>query len=284
MGGDPTIASRPEPVIRLERGDLVARVALAGATLLEASRGGRPILAPARSLVDPAQSACFPMVPWCDRLSAGGVAAADGLLPLPANRPTTPFPIHGHGWQAKWRIARQDAASVELAHDHAGEPYAYAARLTLSLSPHGLRLALSVTNRGDRPLPYGIGLHPAFPRRPGTVLHVPARARVRFDARGLPLGEEPLDGDDFAPARPLRPGAASALYLDAGPARVGGATLRVSGAFRHLRLWSPEGAAFLCLEPLSHAVDAFSRRETAAPHDLPPGHTLSGWMEVANGG
>lgn len=86
--------------LALSSGRVQARVTLQGAAILQADVDRAPLLAPARGAGDPTRASCYPMVPWCDRLSAGGVAAADGHHPIDANWDSTPFPVHGYGWQA----------------------------------------------------------------------------------------------------------------------------------------------------------------------------------------
>ena len=163
--------------------------------------------------------------------------------------------------------------------------YPYQAELQISLQASGAKFELSVRNDADRPLPFGIGLHPFFSRGPATGLHLPAESLIGFNALGLPLRVEAVkDEADFRTLKGLGVTGHSALYLDACEASVTGndlpVTLRAGGAFRHLQLWAPEGRDFFCIEPLSHRVDDFSLRATAEPHDLPPGAMISGWMSL----
>jgi aldose 1-epimerase len=259
-----------------------------GAAIVGLWLEGKPILHPARPGVegDPTLSACFAMFPWCNRLSAGAISTADGPFAVPVNWPTTAFPVHGHGWLKPWNTVffAPDRVAIQycMTDPHG---YSYQADLQISLQARGAKFELSVRNDANRPLPFGIGLHPYFPRGTATGLQLPAERFTGFDALGLPLHVEAIKEEaDFRTSRVLEVSGHSALYLDAGEARVSGndlpVTLRAGGAFRHLQLWAPEGRDFFCIEPLSHRVDDFSRRATAEPHDLPPGAKISGWMSL----
>lgn len=257
-----------------------------GAVVLSLETAGMPILRAARvdARADPAASALFPMVPWCNRVSAGrveGSAARPVLLP---NWPTTPFPVHGFGWLDLWRVDSRTAESVRLVHvRHDPEAYSYRAVLDITLLPDGAEFRLACTNMGNTSLPFGIGLHTYLPRATDSILTISGGTRVVFDARGLPADERAVEGDDdFRSGRTLPETSFSVLYPDCTAAEVAGpqSTLRLEagGAFRNLLVWAPEGRDFVCVEPMSHRVDDFSARASAAPHDIAPGATTSGFM------
>ena len=53
-------------------------------------------------------------------------------------------------------------------------PFFYEAEQRFALDAGGLTIAVSVTNRGDRPMPAGIGVHPYFAHRRGLRLELAA--------------------------------------------------------------------------------------------------------------
>jgi aldose 1-epimerase len=226
------------------------------------------------------------MVPWCNRVSAGRVEGSASRPVLVPNWPTTPFPVHGFGWLDLSQVDSRTAKGVRLVHvRHDPEAYSYRTVLDITLLPDGAEFRLVCTNTGDEGLPFGIGLHPYLPRTIDSVLTVRGGTRVAFDPRGLPVGERAVDGeDDLRNGRTLPKSTFSALYPDCTEAEVAGprSTLRLAagGAFRHLLVWAPEGRDFVCIEPMSHRVDAFSARASAAPHDLAPGATICGTMTL----
>src|SRR5690606_31811338 len=96
---------------------------------------------------------------------------------LPANFPPEPHSIHGLAWQRAWRIESAVATKCVLVDDYDGAgpwPWAYRAQQRVRLGPKGCAVTLVLTNRGDAPMPAGLGLHPCFRRRPET--------QVRFAA------------------------------------------------------------------------------------------------------
>lgn len=90
-----------------------------------------------------------------------------------------------------------------------GYPFLLDVRVEYRLGPEGLGTTVRATNIGTEPAPYGVGQHPYL--TVGThlvdsaVLTVPARTLLRTDGRGLPIGQEPVDGTpyDFRTARPI---------------------------------------------------------------------------------
>ena len=78
----------------------------------------------------PSQLACFPLVPWSNRIGNGGFHFDGRRIELAPNRAGEPCPIHGEGWQQAWGIAAQSPTSVELVLDRRGcTPFSYVARL-----------------------------------------------------------------------------------------------------------------------------------------------------------
>src|SRR5262249_11661397 len=79
----------------------------------------------------------------------------------------------GDAWLQRWRFERIDAsqAVMRLSSRHfGGTPYVYDAEQHFRLVDGGLDQSVSVTHRGEGSLPYGLGLHPWFPRTPDTTL------------------------------------------------------------------------------------------------------------------
>lgn len=278
----------------VQLGNGVARAALGtgGGVLarFDVRSGGRwrAVLTPARG-PGPTGAAAFPMVPWCNRLSAGGVSTPDGVLPIAPNWPTTPYPVHGTGWLADWQVVHRTPHRATLRlREHGGAPYRFHCDLTAALRGTCLSLSLRVTNTGPSALPFGMGWHPYVPRPPGTTLRLRASRGQGMDGRGLPMPERAVSPPfDFRHPRPLPRRDLSVSY----PApdsfdlwRPGGfhVACRMSGAECCL-LWSPADSDFLCIEPMSHRVDAFSSPEGARPHLLAPGSAMDLCLSISAG-
>ena len=61
---------------------------------------GVPIFRPWDGIThDPNALGCYPLVPWSNRISGGGIDAGGRFWPLQPNWPGEPYPIHGDGWR-----------------------------------------------------------------------------------------------------------------------------------------------------------------------------------------
>jgi aldose 1-epimerase len=80
---------------------------------------------------------------------------------------------------------------LSVRHVDEGWPWPYEIRLRPALDGRTLALTLQLSNRSDRPMPAGIGLHPWFVRP--LEVRVPAAAVYRSNADSPPR-PEPVDG------------------------------------------------------------------------------------------
>ena len=236
--------------------------------------------------------ACFPLVPFSNRVRAGRFVFGGHNIALPLNQWPHPHAEHGHGWQVAWNVVERADDRLALEYDHpAGAwPFPYRARQEFLLTGNELRLTLSIENRGRETMPAGLGFHPYFPRTPGcrlwaevdamwaTDAEVMPTALVDADPRlhtggGLPVGDAVLDNaftgwrqqaTIFWPERGAR------LALDADP------------PLEFLVVYSPAGEDFFCVEPVSHCTDAFNLaaqgRADTGMLTLHPGASLSATM------
>ena len=145
--------------------------------VLEPARGGsvarfdfgeealfRPTCGP--SVLD---TACFPLVPFSNRIAQGVFHAGGQDVRLAPNFPGAPHPhtLHGFGWLCEWQVIEASANRALLRHAYvAGEwPWDYVAEQRFDLSDRGLTHRLTICNRGNSPMPAGLGLHPEYPHR-----------------------------------------------------------------------------------------------------------------------
>lgn len=121
--------------------------------------------------------ACFPLVPFGNRIEGNGFHFEGRDYTLAPNT-ADPLVLHGDGWLRRWSILRQDRHSLALHYRQAANaagPFAYEAVQTITIDGANLTLSLTVTNHSAGALPYGLGLHPYFPRTPDTrLLPMPA--------------------------------------------------------------------------------------------------------------
>lgn len=220
--------------------------------------------------------ASFPIVPWSNRISGGGFTQEGHFHPVKPNRAGEPYPIHGDGWLQAWQLSRPADDTIVMTLESKcfdGNPHAYGAVQTLRLVEGGLDQELRVRHLGLEPMPYGLAVHPYFPRTPLT--------RITGKVGGVWLcGNDPLPvahTEDFPPGWNLNEGVqAHGSLIDngftgwGGQARITwpelGLELSVSmpnfeldgGPSQHFCLIyrPPVGDAF-CFEPISHPIDAF---------------------------
>jgi len=239
----------------------------------------------------PGAMGCFPLVPFCNRIADRRFNHAGRGFELAANFGDQPHAIHGIGWQRPWRVESVAADSATLSLDHdasdaAAWPFAFTARLTYRLTARGLTIRLDATNRHPSPAPMGIGAHPWFPRPEGASIAFEADG-VWFNRNSLPATHGPLPaGWNHAAGR-----AADGEPLDNcftgwhGVARIPGLRIAADPVFGNLQVYTPPGADFFCVEPVSHVPDAINRPDlppAQAMTVLAPGETLSGSMTIGS--
>ena len=232
-----------------------------------------PLLRPCRDLsrAAPFDLASILLVPWSNRISGGGFAFGGRFHPLQPNLAGEPMPIHGNGFSSAWTTVEASAVSACLALNSDGPgPFMFEAVVRYSLERGTLGVALKVTNRGPVALPFGLGLHPWFPRTPGTTLQARAAVATREDRLHLPNGQiavasreewdfsvrrrlpERWVNNDFSPWD----GHAEIIWSDRG-LRL---NIAAEGDLSAYILYSPASDAdFFCFEPVTHLVDAHNR-------------------------
>jgi aldose 1-epimerase len=176
--------------------------------------------------------------------------------------------LHGHGWQAAWRVVERDDDRIALEYDHRADawPFPYRARQQFLLTGDELRLSLSLENRGRETMPAGLGFHPYFPRTPACRLWARVDAMWATDAEVMPtalVDADPRLGDTHG--LPLADvmldhaftgwhGQATITWPERG-ARV---SLDANAPLGFLVVYSPAGQDYFCVEPVSHCTDAFN--------------------------
>ncbi|MBP0598704.1 aldose 1-epimerase [Herbaspirillum sp. LeCh32-8] len=231
-------------------------------------------------------TACFPLLPWSNRITDGGFEFNGKKHAVRPNRDGEPYPIHGDSWQQAWSVAVQadDRMTLELESAHFdGNPYVYSARQLLTLRENSLEIELRVTNTGDQTLPFGLGLHPYF-------LH-DARTRLQFRSRGVWLsGADPIP-TGFARKLPLswdynRPAPLEGPLVDncfegwdglamiEDPSRGLRLQMHTTDRSGYTLLYRPPGLDYFCLEPVTHPIDAFHMPNRPGLIDLAPGEDM----------
>jgi len=278
----------------IERGP--ARLTLApavGGAIARFTVDGRDVLRPmADGATDVLASACFPLVPFCNRIPNGRFAFEGQSHVLPPNLGDHPHALHGQGWRGAWTVEQAEAGEAVLSYAHAADawPWTYRAVQRLTLSETGLRLQLSVTNTGQRAMPAGLGFHPYFPARAGEALAAANDGVWMIDEDVLPTVHHAGPwGPDWAKGAVVAghdlidhcyTGWDQQAVLTA-PGQPD-TTITASPDCRWLHVYIPPGQGFLCVEPCASRPNPFGPGDTGMV-TLQPGETRRIWMQLTTG-
>jgi aldose 1-epimerase len=208
----------------------------------------QPLLRGAEGTVaDVLGSACFPLVPYANRIR-GGTFTCDGhTITLQPNMAGDPSPLHGQGWRAAWHVveAGEDHATLAFRHAAGEWPWDYEATQRIRLDPNGLSLELSCRNLSPERMPCGLGFHPYYPCSDDTVLDTQVASAWTIDAQVLPIDNVPAVG-----RYDLRQRRICGQGLDNGfDGWSGTATITWPGKPASLRLSSPDARRFQAYSP-----------------------------------
>jgi aldose 1-epimerase len=220
---------------------------------------------------DPFDVACFPMVPFVNRVAAGRFEFAGRAVRLERNWSEDPHPLHGQGWRGPWQVVAASASSATVRFQGGADdwPWRYSAEQTFQLLADGLFVELSVENLSAEPMPAMLGLHPYFPDAGAARLQAQVPRVWLTDRAVLPVKETQTPPDwRFEPARAIQAvpldhsfggwnGVASIFW----PRR----TVTISAAHcQSLHVYAPGGRDFFCVEPQSAAPGALGRQSGEA--------------------
>ncbi len=258
--------------------------------------GDLPVLRPWSGRVHgPFALGCNLLVPFSNRISQGGFRLRRPVdHSLAPNLPGEACPIHGDGFQRAWQqvSGTDSAATLTLPNGNIG-PFRYAATVSYDLTDHALTIELSVVNKATTPLPYGLGLHPWFPRDSSTRLQFNATGVWPETADHLPATQQPVpvqDGGQWHLLAPLPQGWINTGFsgwdglaqIVQGPQAIS-LSLQAQGLSTAL-LFSPSANAdFFCFEPVSHPVDAHNLPGQPGLTRLAPEQTLTASMTLTWG-
>lgn len=213
--------------------------------------------------------ACYPLVPWSNRITNGGFEQDGIFYPIRQNRHDEAYPIHGDGWLQPWNIAEHTEDRISLileSHCFNGNPYYYVSTETFTLLPHGLSIELTVTNLGDRALPYGLGIHPIFMRGERAQLQFKASGVWLADAESIPVAHTtnfpptwnynmpaPFKGELIDNCFTGWDGKSRIEYPDRGIT----ITMTMADTDGYVLMYRPPEKPYFALEPVTHPIDAF---------------------------
>lgn len=259
----------------------------------EPDDGPRPILRKCHGrLENVLEAACFPLVPYVNRIRGGVFTFRGRTIGLAPNMPGDPSPLHGQGWLNPWTVEQRNGTSALLSYRHEpGEwPWAYQASQEFGLDPDGLSMLLKCRNTGNQPMPCGLGEHPYFDCGPETRIDTRVGCAWTIDEKVLPVAKVPAEGRYDLRHRPV-----CAQDLDNGFGEWSGEAslsdprwpyeLRLSSRrARFFQLYSPLKGGIFVAEPVTHANAALNEPESRWPdlgiRVLEPGEEMSLDMRI----
>ncbi|CAD6530293.1 aldose 1-epimerase [Paraburkholderia sabiae] len=261
-----------------------------GGAIVDARWHGRDVLRPTPAAELEAcnvrKTACYPLVPFSNRIAFGTFRFGDARYTLAKNLAGMAHAIHGVGFQQAWSVHASDANSIDLRIAHAPDehwPFAFEAQQRIAIEDDTLTLSMRITNTDSRATPCGAGWHPFFPLDTAsgeTHLHTAWTSMLVSDANDLPCASTP----------PPQFGALDNTVVDncftgwSGSARIDTPHHRISidanDTLRCAVLFRPAGQTFFAFEPVSHANNALNGNEPPM-HVLAPRETLEARMTLA---
>jgi len=264
-----------------------------GGSVVSWTIAGQPILRRANpNATDARGNACYPLVPFSNRVAGRRFTFAGHTYELPAL--LGEWAIHGAGWQCPWTAEAISHWDATLTLDYPGGklwPFAFRATQRFELEPDRLIVTMRITNTYKTPTPAAIGLHPFFHRSADTWLQTNATSVWQSGADKIPTTNTPVPPDwDFSTARPLDDadidhcfagwsGQATLTWAD----RANRLHIQAGPPFGHLVLYVPKRQDHLAIEPVSNMNDALNHMTTTEDHGmvvLEPGQSLEGRISM----
>ncbi|MFJ4256342.1 aldose 1-epimerase [Pseudomonas monteilii] len=206
----------------------------------------------------------YPLMPYSNRVRDAQLNHAGVAHSLPAHPAALPHTLHGVAQTLPWQIEGQDRYSATLTCQYEGPHWPWPLRFEqrFSLVDEHLRIELGVTNLGNSSMPAGLGLHPYFHRYPKMRVQLNVTRAWDIDDQYLPTGAyqrrlAPVVIDDAVQHELALYGSGwDGLLLVEYPQ--GTLRMETGAPLTHFVAFAPQGAPYLCLEPVSHLADAFN--------------------------
>jgi aldose 1-epimerase len=226
--------------------------------------------------------------PWANRLGRDRYEAAGRAVEIPVGAARVGRDANGlanHGllggrtaWEIVERRADERAAMIRARFRFdapellASFPFPHTVEITATLADGALEIATTLEPAAGETVPVSFGWHPYF-RLPSARetwrLTLPVQRQVELDGWSVPTGAVREVSLETAP---LGSRTFDDLFTGIGPSRVFAiedATRRIeiemSEAYRYVQVWAPEASPFVCIEPMTAAVNALADERFAPP-------------------
>ncbi len=216
-------------------------------------------------------SACFPLLPFSNRIRNGQFKFQGQSVQLPINAPGQKHVLHGYGWITPWEIAEQKSDSCHLRqiytpNDNDGSwPWPYEAHQSIRVENNCLRLELSLKNTGTTPMPAGLGFHPYFPDLEHAQLTFPSSGVWHSDQDVIPTTFGGLTPEfDLSKPTPLKSFQLDHCYFDVGQANISWDNnptkiiIKSSDNLTRAAVYTAHADNAFCFEPVTHTHNAIN--------------------------
>jgi aldose 1-epimerase len=243
-------------------------------------RNGVDVMRPTpEGATDALQTACFPLVPFANRIRNGEFVFEGHKVQLAPNLGDGhPHTLHGQGWRKPWQVIETTAARAVLGYHHFADewPWEYEATLIYELRADGVRVFLSVKNLSKATMPVGLGFHPYFIRKPDSRLKAAVDGVWISDEETLPRNwHAGVLKKDWTHGYTGFKGRAE-IYEGEQLTHV----LRASPDCHWMHVFVPLEGDYFCVEPVNHMPDPFNQPNSGLKC-LKSGETKMIWMDIA---
>jgi aldose 1-epimerase len=222
--------------------------------------------------------ACFPMVPYVNRIAGGRFSFGARAVHLKRNWTQDPNPLHGQGWRSPWTIVDATDSSATLMFEGGADewPWRYRAEQQFQLRPSALTVTLSVENLAQSSMPAMLGLHPYFGDAGRAQLQASAPRVWLTDRASLPIEKVATPAEwSFDCARAIAAVPLDNCFADWNESAVivwpdRRVDIHASNC-HYLHVYAPAGRDFFCVEPQSAAAGALTRGQGEAEVVAPGG-------------
>ncbi len=272
----------------IRAGEYAATVTALGAALRALTHGDRDLVTTYGPDVLPPHGAGTLLSPWPNRIDHGTYTFDGTTYQLAVSEPKLDNAIHGLTRFELFAAVAHDGNSVTLrsqGHGAQGYPFAVQVDATYSLdAAAGLTVAVTATNVGSRPAPWGTAHHPyltvATPLVDGCDLTLPAAKWLPVDERLIPAGvaQDVTGGElDFRTPKKIAGTQLDTAFTDLVRDADGLAWVHVAGGGARTGLWVDASYHWLQVFT-SDALEPEHRRAALAvePMTCPPNAFVTG--------
>ncbi len=239
------------------------------------------------------EMACFPLVPFSNRIAGSSFSFGGREVALSPNHPADPScpVLHGFGWLSPWEVIDKRESSLELSLNRSAAewPWKFASSLSYAVFSYGFTAELGITNLSEDEMPVGLGFHPYFPRNEHTLFRALHTGEWQTDEKCIPthLDKRP-QAIDWWSGHPVATHKVDTVYTGREgamvvqwPDRGIGARILPSDDLPNTTVYVPHDEDYFCVEPVSHMTDAFNReRNDSGMRVLGPGASWKVSMRI----